>query len=175
MKDEIIPKNSQILIGGLLKMSEYIAIIQWKRNQEKFTDNSYSRQHLWKFDGGVEVSASSSPQVVPIPYSNPACVDPEEAFIVSLSSCHMLWFLSIAAKKNFVVDSYIDKVVGIMGKNEDRKLAITKVYLRPEVKFSGENLPTLKEVETIHDEAHHSCFLANSVKTEVTVEAVTPS
>ncbi len=151
-------------------MSEYLASIQWKRNQDNFTDNRYNRQHLWKFDGGVEVPASASPHVVSVPYSNPACVDPEEAFVASLSSCHMLWFLSIAAKRNFVVESYTDDAVGIMDKNEDGKIAITKVYLRPDVKFSGENLPTFKDVEAIHQEAHHSCFLANSVKTEVIVE-----
>jgi len=153
-------------------MSEYVATVQWKRNEAKFTDNKYSREHIWEFDGGVEIPASSSPHVVPVPYSNAACVDPEEAFIASLSSCHMLWFLSIAAKKKFVVESYIDRVVGGMEKNEDGRLAITKIYLRPEVSFTGDNLPTEQQIKVIHEEAHHSCFLANSVKTEITVEAI---
>ncbi len=153
-------------------MFEHIAVVQWQRNQAKFTDNQYSREHIWKFDGGVEILASSSPHVVPVPYSNAACVDPEEAFIASLSSCHMLWFLSIAAKKKFVVDSYTDQAIGLMSKNEDGKLAITRVNLRPQVIFAGDNLPTTKQIEEIHNQAHHSCFLANSVKTEIIVEAV---
>ncbi|RUS97615.1 hypothetical protein DSM106972_083520 [Dulcicalothrix desertica PCC 7102] len=105
-------------------MSEHIAIVEWKRSQAKFTDNKYSREHTWRFDGGIEIAASASPHVVPVPYSNPACIDPEEAFVASLSSCHMLFFLSIAAKSKFVVDNYIDKAVGIMEKNENG------VYLR---------------------------------------------
>ena len=153
-------------------MFEHIAVVQWQRNQAKFTDNQYSREHIWKFDGGVEILASSSPHVVPVPYSNAACVDPEEAFIASLSSCHMLWFLSIAAKKKFVVESYTDQAIGLMSKNEDGKLAITRVNLRPQVIFAGDNLPTTKQIEEIHNQAHHSCFLANSVKTEIIVEAV---
>ncbi len=152
-------------------MSEHVAVVQWKCNQAKFTDNKYSREHIWKFDGGAEIFASSSPHVVPVPYSNSACVDPEEAFIASLSSCHMLWFLSIAAKKKFVVESYTDRVVGVMEKNEDGRLSITKIYLHPEVSFTGDNLPTEQQIKAVHEEAHHSCFLANSVKTEITFEA----
>lgn len=152
-------------------MSEHIAIVEWKRSQAKFTDNKYSREHTWKFDGGIEIAASASPFVVPIPYSNPTCVDPEEAFVASLSSCHMLFFLSIAAKRKFVVENYIDKAVGIMEKNENGRLAVTKVYLRPQVTFALENLLTEEELENIHHEAHHNCFLANSVKTEIIIEA----
>ncbi|MDX2243399.1 MAG: OsmC family protein [Leptolyngbyaceae cyanobacterium bins.302] len=98
-------------------MSEHSATIQWQRNQALFTDNRYSREHIWQFDGGVEVPASSSPHVVPEPYSNPACIDPEEAFVAALSSCHMLWFLAIAAKRKFVVESYTDQAIGVMEKN----------------------------------------------------------
>ena len=150
-------------------MSEHIAIIEWKRNQAMFTDNKYNREHTWKFDG-VEIAASASPHIVPVPYSNPACVDPEEAFVASLSSCHMLFFLSIAAKRKFVVENYIDKAVGIMEKNENGKLAIIKVYLRPQVTFALENLPTEEQLEKMHHEAHYSCFLANSVKTEIIIQ-----
>ncbi|WP_341525231.1 OsmC family protein [Nostoc sp. UHCC 0302] len=155
-------------------MFEYITIIQWKRSQAKFIDNRYSREHTWTFDGGVEVPASASSHIVPVPYSNPACVDPEEAFVASLSSCHMLWFLSIAAKNKFVIESYIDQAVGTMDKNEDGKLAITKVRLRPQVKFIKDNLPTEEQVEAMHKEAHDSCFLASSVKTVIIVEAIAP-
>jgi organic hydroperoxide reductase OsmC/OhrA len=152
-------------------MSEHTVTVLWKRDGAKFLDNKYRREHLWKFDGGAEISASSSPHVVPIPYSNSACVDPEEAFIASLSSCHMLWFLSIAAKKKYVVESYSDRAVGIMDKNEVGKLAITSVTLYPQVTFA-QDIPTKSEIEAMHEEAHHSCFLANSIKTEITIEAV---
>jgi organic hydroperoxide reductase OsmC/OhrA len=153
---------------------EHIAIVEWKRDRAKFIDNRYSREHVWKFDGGAEIPASSSPHVVPEPYSNAACVDPEEAFIASLSSCHMLWFLSIAAKKHFLVESYSDRAVGIMETSERGRMAISKVHLYPQIEFRGDNLPTEREIETMHEEAHHSCFLANSVKTEIVVNLILP-
>ncbi|MCP2729627.1 OsmC family protein [Symplocastrum sp. BBK-W-15] len=140
--------------------------------QAKFTDNKYSREHSWKFDGGAEIAASASPHIVPLPYSNPAYIDPEKAFIASLSSCHMLWFLSIAAKHKFIVDSYVDRAIGLLDKNEEGKLAITKVNLRPHVIFTGDNLPTDKQIEEMHETAHHNCFIANSVKTEILIEMV---
>lgn len=155
-------------------MSKHAVRIQWQRHQATFTDNRYSREHVWQFDGGVEVSASSSPHVVPVPYSNPTCVDPEEAFVAALSSCHMLWFLSIAAKKKFVVESYTDHAIGLMEKDESGKLAITKIRLRPQITFIGDNLPTNQQIEAMHQEAHHQCFLANSVKTEIGIEAIVP-
>ncbi len=155
-------------------MSEHLVTVQWKRNHAKFTDDRYSREHTWQFDGGVEISASASPHVVPTPYSNAACVDPEEAFVASLSSCHMLWFLSIAGKKKFVVESYTDQAIGLMEKNEDGKLAITKVRLRPQIIFVGDNSPTDKRIQEMHQAAHHSCFIASSVKTEIVVEAIAP-
>lgn len=155
-------------------MSEHIATIHWQRNQAKFIDNRYSREHTWQFDGGIEIAASASPHVIPQPYSNAACIDPEEAFVASLSSCHMLWFLSIAAKKRLIVDYYNDQAIGLMEKNKDGKVAITKVRLRPQVTFVGDNPPTDKQVEKMHQEAHHSCFLASSVKTEIVVEVIAP-
>jgi organic hydroperoxide reductase OsmC/OhrA len=153
-------------------MSEHVATVCWANRQEIFTDNRYSREHTWKFDGGVEIPASASPHVVPAPYSNATCVDPEEAFVASLASCHMLWFLSIAAKSKFIVESYTDRAMGILDTNEDGKLAITTVRLCPKVTFSGDNLPTGQQIEKMHDEAHYNCFLANSVKTQITVAAV---
>lgn len=153
-------------------MSEYFAIIHWERNGEAFTDNRYSRSHTWTFDGGIEVPASSSPHVVPLPYSNPSAVDPEEAFVASLSSCHMLWFLSIAAKRGFRVDSYTDDAAGVMKKDESGRLAITRVTLRPRVTFSGDKLPTQAEIQAMHHEAHEQCFIANSVTTDVRCEPV---
>src|SRR5215467_6234752 len=118
-------------------MSHYTATIAWHRRDAVFTDNKYSREHLWEFDGGIRVAASASPHVVPLPFSTAEAVDPEEAFIASLASCHMLWFLSIAAKHGFVVDTYRDEATGTMGKNAEGKLAMTEVTLRPRVAFSG--------------------------------------
>ena len=154
-------------------MSEYSATISWNRNSEEpFSDNKYSRGHKWQFDGGVTVPASSSPHIVPLPYSVEANVDPEEAFIASLSSCHMLVFLSIAAKRKYVIDSYNDNAVGIMDKDTGGKLAMTKVTLRPEVKFSGDKQPSYEQIEKMHHQSHEQCFIANSVKTEVVTEIV---
>ena len=151
-------------------MSEYTTIVRWNRGEELFTDNQYSRAHQWEFDGGVTIPASASPQVVPVPLSDPTAVDPEEAFVATLSSCHMLWFLSIAAKRGFVVDSYVDNAIGHLEKNEHRRLAVTRVFLRPEIQFSGSSLPKPVQIKEMHDEAHHDCFIANSVKTAVVVE-----
>ncbi len=153
-------------------MAEYKAVVVWQRNKAVFTDNRYSRGHLWQFDGGIEVPASASPHVVPMPLAVEAAVDPEEAFVVSLSSCHMLWFLSIVAKRGFVVENYRDEAVGVMAKNSDGKLAITRVTLRPAVKFGGERLPNRSEIEAMHHEAHEECFIASSVKTDVRCEPV---
>ncbi|TQV88164.1 OsmC family protein [Aliikangiella coralliicola] len=154
-------------------MSEYTAKITWLRNQqEKFSDNQYSRGHRWQFDGGAEVAASSSPHVVPLPYSVEANVDPEEAFIASLSSCHMLFFLSIAANRKYVIDEYVDSAIGIMEKDNDNKVSMTKVTLRPQVKFSGDRRPTLEQLEKMHHQSHEQCFIANSVKTEVVTEII---
>ncbi len=152
-------------------MSEYFAKISWKKTEsESFIDNQYSRGHQWDFDGGISVPASSSPHVVPLPYSVEANVDPEEAFVASLSSCHMLFFLSIAAKRKFVIESYEDNAVGVMEENEEGKVAMTKVTLRPKVIFSGERQPTESQLEKMHHQSHELCFIANSVKTEVVTE-----
>ncbi|MFT7052685.1 MAG: organic hydroperoxide reductase OsmC/OhrA [Psychromonas sp.] len=154
-------------------MSEYVAKINWTRGcGENYIDNKYSRGHQWIFDGGVTVQASSSPHLVPLPYSVEANVDPEEAFIASLSSCHMLLFLSIAAKRRYVVDSYMDDAVGIMEKNDDGKISMTKVTLRPNVQFSGDNKPTMEKIEKMHHQSHEQCFIANSVKTEIVIEII---
>lgn len=146
---------------------EYFAKIIWKSDGTKFIEGKYSRAHSWKFDGGIEVVASSSPHVVPLPYSNEYAVDPEEAFVASLSSCHMLWFLSIAARKGFEIASYIDEASGVMGKNEIGKIAMLSVILKPKVIFSGSIFPSREAVENMHEEAHSECFIASSVKTEV--------
>ncbi|HWE64645.1 MAG TPA: OsmC family protein, partial [Chloroflexota bacterium] len=122
-------------------MAEYITNVEWQRRGATFTDNKYSRAHTWQFDGGASVPASSSPHVVPVPYSDAAGVDPEEAYVAALSSCHMLWFLSIAARRGFVVDRYTDQAVGVMAKNDAGQWAITRVTLHPHVVFSGSSSP----------------------------------
>lgn len=153
-------------------MAGHHAVVSWERGEQPFLDNRYSRAHVWRFDEGVEVPASSSPGVVPVPLSNAAAVDPEEAFVASLSSCHMLWFLSIAAKRKFRVDRYTDRAEGIVGKNADGKTAVITVALQPDVSFSADRRPTRQELDQMHHQAHEQCFIANSVKTEVRVAPV---
>ena len=153
-------------------MAHYTAEVLWLRGEQPFLDNRYSRRHTLRFDGGVEVPGSSSPHVVPLPMSDAAAVDPEEAFIASLSSCHMLWFLSIAASAKFRIDRYLDAATGVMEKNAQGKLAMTVVRLRPQVVFSGEHLPTREQIDELHHQAHEECFIANSVKTDVRCEPV---
>jgi organic hydroperoxide reductase OsmC/OhrA len=154
-------------------VSEYRAEIVWERGaNEDFLANRYSRRHEMRFDGGAVVAGSSSPHSVPLPMSDASAVDPEENFVASLSSCHMLWFLAIAAKRKFCVDRYVDAAVGVMQKNAQGKVAVTRVTLRPEVSFSGERLPTRADIEHLHHTAHDECYIANSVKTEVLCEPV---
>jgi organic hydroperoxide reductase OsmC/OhrA len=132
-----------------------------------FVDHRYSRGHRWQFDGGTQVPASSSPHVVPLPYSVEAAVDPEEAFVAALSSCHMLWFLSLAAKRGYLVDRYHDTAVGVMGRDADGKLAMLEVTLRPTATFAEAARPDDAELAALHEAAHAECFIANSVKTRV--------
>ena len=151
-------------------MALYTAEVIWSREGQKFIDNRYSRKHILRFDGGIEVAGSSSPHVVPPPGSAIDAVDPEEAFVASLSSCHMLWFLYIAADQGFIVDHYHDAAEGVMARGAEGRLMMTVVTLRPEVRSSGERLPTRAELHDLHHRAHEECFIANSVKTEVRCE-----
>jgi len=153
-------------------MSKHRATIRWQRDGQPFTDNRYSRAHSWHFDGGAEIAASASPDVVPLPHSVAANVDPEEAYVASLSSCHMLTFLAIAAKRKFLVDSYVDEAEGLLAENAVGRLAVTRVTLRPRVKFSGEKQPSREQLEKMHHRSHELCFIANSVLTEVVTEIV---
>jgi organic hydroperoxide reductase OsmC/OhrA len=151
-------------------MHKYEATVAWQRGEQEFTDNRYSRAHEWRFDGGARVPASSSPLSVPAPMSDPAGVDPEEALVAATSSCHMLWFLSIAAKRGFNIESYVDQASAIMEKRSDDKIAITRITLRPKILFSAERQPDAAELDAMHHEAHEQCFIANSLKSEVVVE-----
>jgi organic hydroperoxide reductase OsmC/OhrA len=153
-------------------MSQHLATIHWRRGHAAFVDNHYSRAHVWRFDGGAEVLASSSPLVVPPPLSNPAAVDPEEAFVASLSSCHMLWFLSLAAERGLCVERYDDDAVGVMAKNADGRMAMTRVTLRPRVAFAAGVQPTRDVQAELHVLAHEACFIAASVLAEVRCEPI---
>lgn len=155
-------------------MHGYIARIHWEREAtEAFVDQRYHRRHVVSFDGGTELAGSSSPAVVPLPFSDPAAVDPEEMFVASLASCHMLWFLSLAAKAGLQVDRYVDDAVGTMSRNAAGRLAMTRVTLRPQVVFGGGKAPLPSQVLSLHHQAHDECFIANSVLTDVRCEPVT--
>jgi organic hydroperoxide reductase OsmC/OhrA len=151
-------------------MHKYEARIAWQRGGAVFTDNRYSRGHEWSFDGGVTVPASSSPLTVKAPYSVAAAVDPEEALVAATSSCHMLWFLSLAVKRGLVVDRYTDEAFGVMDTNADGKLAFTRITLRPRIEFGGATRPSAGELTALHHQAHEECFIANSLKCEVVIE-----
>ena len=143
--------------------------VNWDRHGAVFTDKRYSRAHTWQFDGGQIIPASASPHIVPLPYSVEANVDPEEAYIAAISSCHMLTFLHVARLKGFVITRYRDEAVGVMEKTPEGRMAVTRVTLRPDIAYEGRT-PTEAERDAMHHEAHEECFIANSVKTEVTVE-----
>jgi organic hydroperoxide reductase OsmC/OhrA len=152
-------------------MSEHIATISWKRTaaEADFLKGRYSREHTWAFDGGMVIQASPS-SIVPLPYSNPSFVDPEEAFVAAISSCHMLTFLHLASRRGFVVESYVDAAVGSMTKNEKGVLWVSLVVLRPNIAFGNAKTPTADELDQLHHVAHEQCFVANSVKSEIKVE-----
>ena len=150
-------------------MSEHKITLTWKRGDTPFEYQKYPRDHAWKFEGGHEMQASAAPAYL----GNAKLVNPEEAFVAALSSCHMLTFLAVACKKKFVLDEYVDEAVGHMEKNAEGKLAITRVTLRPRLKFSGDKQPTAEELKEMNHTAHEQCFIASSVKTEVTIEPQT--
>jgi len=151
-------------------MSHYTAQLLWTRGDQPFTDRRYSRAHRLRFDGGVDLPASSSPQVVPVPGSDPSAVDPEELFVASLSSCHMLWFLDLACRAGWCVDHYEDLAAGVLARDAEGRQAMTEVTLRPQVRFAGDRQPDAAAVAALHHRAHDACFIANSVRTDVRCE-----
>lgn len=151
-------------------MSEHTATVEWRRGDQAFTDNRYTRAHDWRFDGGATVRGSSAPTSVPIPMSDPAAVDPEEALVAALSSCHMLFFLGYAAKAGFTVDRYHDEPVGELGRDADGHVSMMRFTLRPAVDFSGETRPDTAQIDDLHHRAHMACYIANSVRGEVRIE-----
>ena len=150
-------------------MSEHKATVHWSRQDTPFTQKEYPRDHVWKFEGGSEVRASAAPQYL----GNDALVDPEQAFVASLSSCHMLTFLAWAARGGFVIDEYEDAAVGLMARNAEKRIAITRVVLRPKITWGGEP-PNPEELQKLHENAHKHCFIANSVTTEIEVKQPAP-
>jgi organic hydroperoxide reductase OsmC/OhrA len=155
-------------------MSQHKATIRWSRTaSDEFLKGRYSREHTWTFDGGLVVPASSAPTAVPAPYSNPTHVDPEEAFVASVSSCHMLTFLYLAYKEGYQVDSYADEAVGVMSKNEKGIPWVSEITLNPQIVFNGEKQPSEGDKARLHHLSHEQCFIANSIKTTVKVNGVT--
>jgi organic hydroperoxide reductase OsmC/OhrA len=152
-------------------MSAYTAAVRWRRKPEDhFLDGRYSRAHEWAFDGGARVPASASPHVVPLPFSDPAGVDPEEALVAALASCHMLFFLDFTRRAGFIVDAYDDEAEGVMEAGPDGRVWMARVALRPHIVFSGDKRPSRADVDALHHRAHEACYIANSVKSEVRVE-----
>jgi organic hydroperoxide reductase OsmC/OhrA len=151
-------------------MQEFTASLVWQRKQQQFSDQRYSRAHEWLFDGGLRVPASSSPLSVPLPMSDAGAVDPEEALVAAASSCHMLFFLSIAAQRGFIVDDYRDHAVGVLDMNADGKMAMTRIVLRPAIVFSGATRPDSAQLDALHHAAHDKCYIANSIKADIAVE-----
>ena len=150
-------------------MSEHKAIIHWQNRGPDFLKGKYSREHTWSFDGGLTVNASSSPAVVPVPYSNAAYVDPEEAFVASVSSCHMLTFIYLASRQGFQVDNYVDEAVGVIAKNENGAAWVSSITLNPQITYGSQKTPTEADIDRLHHSAHEQCFIANSIKTLVKV------
>jgi len=152
-------------------MTQFTASLSWQRDNQPFTDQRYSRAHTWHFDGGLTLPASSSPHSVPVPMSDPAALDPEEALVAAASSCHMLFFLSLAAARGFVVDRYEDEAVGTLARDERGRQAMTRIVLRPRIAFAGTG-PDAALLATLHHEAHARCYIANSLRGEIVVEGI---
>ncbi len=152
-------------------MAKHDAFVSWRSGGD-FASGRYSRAHEWRFDGGAVITASSAPGVVPVPMSDPEGVDPEEALIASAASCHMLWFLDVARRAGFIVESYTDEALGKVGEGDRGRMAVTRITLRPSIVFDGRN-PTRDELETLHHQAHERCFIANSLRTPIVVESPT--
>ncbi len=150
-------------------MSKHTVTLRWSRDAARFSGGDYSRAHTWAFDGGLEVPASSSPKVVPLPRSVERAVNPEEAFVAATSSSHMLWFLSLAERRGWIVDRYVDEAEGTLARDAEGRLAITHVLLRPRVLY-GALRPTPDEERALHQLAHDACFIANSIHSEIRIE-----
>jgi organic hydroperoxide reductase OsmC/OhrA len=152
-----------------MRMSEHSATIDWVNTRSDFLEGKYSREHSWTWDGGLSVPASASPANVPLPYSNPANVDPEEAFVAAIASCHMLTFLYLASKSGYEIEHYHDEAVGIVTADKNAVAWVSKVQLKPEIAFVSDRVASPAEIQQLHAAAHRECFIANSVKTEIVI------
>ena len=150
-------------------MHQFFATVAWQRDGQDFAGQRYSRGHEWQFDGGLTVAASSSPLSVPLPMSVAENIDPEEALVAATSSCHMLFFLSLAAQRGYVIDDYRDAAIGDLGKNAAGRLAMTRIVLRPRIAFAG-TPPSPEALAALHHDAHERCYIANSLTADVVVE-----
>lgn len=150
-------------------MADYSATVTWTRDDAVFSDGKYSRAHEIAFDGGVTMPASSSPHVVKLPLSREDAVDPEEMLVAALSSCHMLFFLDFARRAGFVIDAYSDEAIGVMGKDERGRIAMTQVKLNPIILWAGEKEPAPEDVRELHHKAHEACFIANSFRGDIAI------
>ena len=150
-------------------MHQFFATVAWQRDGQDFAGQRYSRGHEWQFDGGLTVAASSSPLSVPLPMSVAENIDPEEALVAATSSCHMLFFLSLAAQRGYVIDDYRDEATGDLGKNAQGRLAMTRIVLRPRIAFAG-TPPSPEALAALHHDAHKRCYIANSLTADVVVE-----
>lgn len=149
----------------------YTAEVDWTRGDQDFLDGRYSRRHVLRFDGGAELAGSASPHSVRVPFADPSAVDPEESLVGAAAACHMLWFLSLAARQGFLVDRYSDAASGVMTSDERGKLFFSRITLRPRIEFSGKRRPTPVELAALHEAAHADCYIANSLRGEIVVEA----
>jgi organic hydroperoxide reductase OsmC/OhrA len=150
-------------------MSRHVATVEWTRGNQPFTDNRYSRAHDWRFDGGAVVRGSSAPTSVPLPMSDASAVDPEEAMVAALSSCHMLFFLGYAARDGLTVDRYLDEAEGLLARDDRGRMSMTVVTLRPRITFAGD-APSAETIDALHHRAHEACYIANSVRAEIRIE-----
>lgn len=146
-------------------MSEHKATVAWRRTTPAFDYDTYNRDHAWTFPGGQTLKASAAPEFK----GNPQCANPEEALVAALSSCHMLTFLAIAARRGIMVERYDDVPVGFLEKNNEGRMCVTRVILRPKAIFNGP-APDAEKLKSLHEQAHHHCFIANSVSTKVDLE-----
>jgi organic hydroperoxide reductase OsmC/OhrA len=152
-------------------MSKHFATIRWFASPgEDFAKGQYSRGHSWNFDGLTNVAASASPHIVPMPWANPDAVDPEEAFVASAASCHMLFFLDFSRRAGLIITGYDDVAEGLMEKGADGKMRITRITLRPKIVWSGDP-PDQAQIDELHHKSHEACFIANSITSEVVVES----
>lgn len=152
-------------------MSKHFATIRWFGSPgEDFAKGQYSRGHSWNFDGLTNVAASASPHIVPMPWANPDAVDPEEAFVASAASCHMLFFLDFSRRAGLIITGYDDEAEGLMEKGADGKMRITRITLRPKIVWSGDP-PDQAQIDELHHKSHEACFIANSITSEIAIES----